>query len=76
MNAITQPANPAKLVARQPLALKDADWVRWSLIAIAVGFISLFICLPLGLVIFKAFSKGIEAYWSHYPNPTRWLLSG
>jgi sulfate transport system permease protein len=34
------------------------------LIAIAVGFIGLFICLPLGLVIFHAFSKGLEAYWS------------
>jgi len=34
------------------------------LIAIAVGFISLFICLPLGLVIFQALSKGVAAYWS------------
>lgn len=69
MNAITQPVNPAKLVERQPLALQDADWVRWSLIAIAVSFISLFICLPLGLVVFKALSKGIEAYWSALSEP-------
>jgi sulfate transport system permease protein len=64
MNAVTQPINPAKLVEHQPLALKDAVWVKWSLIAIAVSFISLFICLPLALVIFKAFSKGLEAYSS------------
>jgi sulfate/thiosulfate transport system permease protein len=64
MNAITQPINPARLVAPQQQALQDADWVRWSLIAIAVSFISLFICVPLGLVIFQAFSKGVEAYWS------------
>ena len=64
MNAITQPINPARLVARQQQALQDPDWVRWSLIAIAIGFISLFICVPLALVIFQAFSKGIEAYWS------------
>ncbi len=69
MNAITQPVNPAKLVERQPLALQDADWVRWSLIAIAVSFISLFICLPLGLVIFKALSKGIEAYGAALSEP-------
>ena len=64
MNAITQPINPARLVAPQQQALQDADWVRWSLIAIAVSFISLFICVPLGLVIFQAFSKGVAAYWS------------
>jgi len=59
MNTITQPINPAKLVTRQQLALQDPDWVRWTLIATAIGFISLFICLPLGLVIFQAFSKGV-----------------
>jgi len=63
MSTVTQPINPAKLVARQQLALQDPDWVRWSLIAIALSFIGLFICLPLGLVIFQAFSKGMETYW-------------
>jgi sulfate transport system permease protein len=52
------------LVERQQEALQDADWVRWSLIAIAVGFIGLFICVPLALVFIQAFSKGVEAYWS------------
>ncbi len=64
MNAVTQPINPERLVARQQQALQDADWVRWSLIAIAVGFITLFICVPLALVFIQAFSKGVEAYWS------------
>ena len=54
----------ARLVEHQPQALQDPDWVRWSLVAIAVSFISLFICLPLGLVIFQAFSKGLETYIS------------
>jgi len=69
MSAVTQPINPVKLVARQQLALQDADWVRWSLIAIAVSFIGLFICLPLGLVIVKALSKGVEAYWAALSEP-------
>ncbi|MDD5460967.1 MAG: sulfate ABC transporter permease subunit CysW [Methylococcales bacterium] len=64
MNAITHPINPAKLVAPKQQALQDPNWVRWSLITIAVSFIGLFICLPLGLVMFQAFSKGIAAYWS------------
>ena len=69
MNAITQAINPVKLVEHKHLALQDADWVRWSLIAIAVSFIGLFICLPLGLVIVKAFSKGLEAYASALAEP-------
>jgi len=69
MSAVTQPINPAKLVARQQRALQDPNWVKWSLIAIALSFISLFICLPLGLVIIKAFSKGVEAYWSQLSQP-------
>ena len=59
----------AKLVARQAQALQDPDWVRWSLVTIAVCFIGLFICLPLGLVIVKAFSKGLEAYWVALSEP-------
>ena len=64
MNAITHPINPDRLVVRQQEALQDSNWVRWSLIAIAVGFIGLFICVPLAIVFIQAFSKGLEAYWS------------
>ncbi len=67
MNVIQLPVN--KLVAPKPQALQDPDWVRWSLITIAISFIGLFILLPLGLVIVKAFSKGIEAYWSALSEP-------
>ena len=59
----------AKVFEHQPQALQDPDWVRWSLIAIAVSFISLFICLPLGLVIFQAFSKGLTAYGAAITDP-------
>jgi sulfate transport system permease protein len=69
MNAIAPPLINIKDENYQKQALQDPDWVRWSLIAIAVGFIFLFICLPLGLVIFQAFSKGIEAYWSALTQP-------
>ena len=69
MNAVTQPINPARLVAPEQQALQDSDWVRWSLIAIAIGFISLFICVPLALVFIQAFSKGVEAYWSALSQP-------
>ncbi len=65
MNTHTIPHTSAKdTVVRQQHALQDPKWVRWSLITIALGFITLFICLPLGLVIYQALSKGIEAYWA------------
>lgn len=48
----------------QQSTLDDANWVRWSLITIALGFITLFLFVPLVLVIIQAFAKGIEAYFS------------
>jgi sulfate transport system permease protein len=49
--------------------LDDANWVRWSLITIALGFIILFLCVPLGLVIIQAFAKGFDAYLSALSQP-------
>jgi sulfate transport system permease protein len=63
MSAASQIINPAKLVAREQRTLQDPDWLKWSLIFTSISFIGFFICLPLGLVIFKAFSKGIGPYW-------------
>lgn len=50
-------------------ALHDPCWVRWGLVGIAVGFIVLFLCVPLGLVLYQAFSKGWQAYWSALAQP-------
>ncbi|MCL7422925.1 MAG: sulfate ABC transporter permease subunit CysW [Methylobacter sp.] len=68
MSAIAYPINEAKAVER-PQALSDPDWVRWSLTAVAIGFIVLFLCLPLGIVIIEAFSKGWQTYWSALTQP-------
>ncbi len=68
MNAIVQPRGDAKTPAHQ-YALEDPNWVKWSLMAIAIGFIVLFLCVPLGLVIIEAFSKGWNAYWSALGEP-------
>ena len=46
----------------QTQALKDATWVRVTLIALAIGFIILFLLTPLLLVLYQAFSKGYQAY--------------
>jgi len=60
MNAMTN-VHPVKAPTLQQ-ALHDTVWVRWLLTAVAVGFIALFLCLPLAIVIFEAFAKGWETY--------------
>jgi sulfate transport system permease protein len=50
-------------------ALHDPFWVRWGLVGVAVGFIVLFLCLPLGLVLYQAFAKGWQAYWTALAQP-------
>ena len=50
-------------------AREDAPWVRFIVIAIAVGFMSLFIVLPLACVLTEAFAKGIAAYFAALTDP-------
>ena len=50
-------------------ALHDPVWVRWSLTAVAIGFIALFLCVPLGLVLVQAFAKGGLAYLNALTQP-------
>jgi sulfate transport system permease protein len=50
-------------------ALNDPKWVRVTLTSIAVGFILLFLCAPLVLVLYQAFSKGLDAYIHALSDP-------
>lgn len=43
--------------------------VKWGLIAIAVGYMLLFLVLPLILVFYQAFEKGFGEYWSVLSRP-------
>jgi sulfate/thiosulfate transport system permease protein len=42
--------------------LTEPRWVRWTLTAIALGFVLLFLVLPLTTVFAEAFAKGFHAY--------------
>ena len=50
-----------------PIALRPATtekpWVRWALIGVAVGFLLIFLLMPLIIVFFEALSKGVGAYF-------------
>ncbi len=63
MNAVTHTQTITKR------ALHDPAWLKWTIIAIALGFILLFLCLPLWIVITEAFAKGWSAYWSALGQP-------
>ncbi len=46
--------------------------VRWLLIAVAVGFLGLFVALPLVQVFSEAFAKGFGSYWEAIRSPEAW----
>ena len=68
MNAITV-SEAIDQAPRRQAVLSDAPWVQWGLVAVSVGFIFLFLCLPLAVVLFEAFAKGWGAYWSELTQP-------
>ncbi len=67
MNAVTDLSKTAAAVKRP--ALTDPDWLRRALIVVALGFILLFLCLPLAVVLIEAFAKGWATYWSALTEP-------
>jgi len=47
-------------------------WVRWTLISVALGFIFLFLLLPLAAVFTEALRKGFGAYIEALKEPDAW----
>ena len=70
--ATTISLRPANLPATRRVATAatgESVAVRWSLIGLAVGFLTLFIFLPLAIVFSQAFAKGISVYWASLRTP-------
>ncbi len=57
------------LEVRSPRALSESPWVRFFLIALALGFLTLFLGIPLLEVFSKAWEKGISAYFEAIREP-------
>jgi sulfate/thiosulfate transport system permease protein len=47
----------------------EPRWLRWTLIAISLVFLFLFLLLPLIAVFQEALRKGLEAYWASIDHP-------
>ena len=52
-----------------PRATEEKPWVRGLLLIIALGFLGLFLCLPLLAVFTEALRKGIGLYWAAITEP-------
>jgi sulfate transport system permease protein len=55
--------------AARPPATRDAPWVRHALTAVALGFLALFLVLPLVAVFTEALRRGLGAYFSALADP-------
>jgi sulfate/thiosulfate transport system permease protein len=49
-------------------AVAESPLIRWLLIAVAIGFLALFLVLPLFAVFSQALSRGIEAYLTTFAD--------
>ncbi|WXH32432.1 Sulfate transport system permease protein CysW [Myxococcus stipitatus] len=54
---------------RNTRTLEGSAWVRWTLILLALGFLALFLFVPLVAVFTFAFQKGWEAYLAAIVEP-------
>jgi sulfate transport system permease protein len=50
-------------------SLTEPRWVRWTLIAVAISFVGLFLVVPLFQVFISALDKGIQYYASAVTEP-------
>jgi sulfate transport system permease protein len=54
---------------RSTAAFQEPRWVRWTLTAIALGFMALLIAVPVANVLTEALSPGWSNYWSAVSDP-------
>jgi len=66
--AISQYTSYAGKVARNR-ATSEPVWLRWTMIAITLAFLSIFLFVPLAAVFTEAFRKGIETYFAALVEP-------
>src|SRR5882724_5323900 len=77
MSAVTTTTSPSAAPARAPqapprrtvAATAEPVWVRRTLIGVALGFLTLFLFVPLASVFFEAFKKGVGVYVAAITEP-------
>ncbi|RQP24403.1 sulfate ABC transporter permease subunit CysW [Piscinibacter terrae] len=74
MSAIPVSSVPARSSAGvAPRRIADATteptWVKWTLIGVALAFLTLFLFVPLAVVFAEAFKKGVDVYLAAITEP-------
>ena len=70
MSSVTLAAPPRTRSAAPPRsATTEAPWVQWTLIALALGFMTLFLFVPLVTVFYEALKKGWDVYLAAITEP-------
>ena len=71
MNAIVLPSPSPTTGAPRRIraATAEAPWVQWSLIGLALAFMTVFLFIPLVTVFYEAFKKGWEVYLAAITEP-------
>jgi sulfate transport system permease protein len=67
--ALPAPADAGSAPRRIRAATAEAPWVRALLIGLALGFMTLFLFIPLVTVLYEAFKKGLEVYLAAITEP-------
>ncbi len=55
-----------------PAHLTESSWVRGLLLVLGLGFLTLFLFLPLAAVFIEAFRRGADVYWQSITDPDAW----
>jgi len=55
-------------VATRP-AIAELAWVKWLLVTVSLGFLGVFLLMPLAAVFVEAFRKGAGAYFTSFRDP-------
>lgn len=70
MSTVPLPNDSAVATGRLRASTEEAPWVKHTLILTSIGFLTLFLFVPLLAVFAEAFRKGLGAYWSSLTDST------
>ncbi|HEY6563284.1 MAG TPA: sulfate ABC transporter permease subunit CysW, partial [Pirellulaceae bacterium] len=60
------------LTAIPTLERGEPRWLRHLLLVISLGFVTLFLALPLAVIFVEAFRAGVGSYFSSFRDPAAW----
>ncbi|WEY37289.1 sulfate ABC transporter permease subunit CysW [Paraburkholderia sp. SUR17] len=67
--AATEVGGTTGVGARRPDPVTESRFVRWTLTAVALAFLALFLAVPLAAVFYEALRKGVGVYFESLADP-------